>query len=115
MWPFRKVQRVPEVNSGEPVEIPTRLRLSGDDKIRQMIRHELFRQAAGQEGMESFEEADDFELGEGDEWVSPYEDGFDPDFDSPAEPTKDPEPAPAPAPSQPVKSNENEPSKPTSP
>lgn len=104
MWPFRKRERKPEYNSGQQVVMPTNLRLpSRDDRIRQLIRHEMFRQAAGQEQAETFEEADDFEMDDGDGWVSPYEDDFDPDFDRapPAKPAPAPEPSPAPAPSQP--------------
>lgn len=117
MWPFRNRERKQEFNSGEKIELPTRLRMPDrDDRIRQMIRHELFRQAAGKEEAETFEEADDFELDEGEQWVSPYEDGFDPDFDSPpAKPQQAPEPKSAPAPSQQENSTVDEPPQPPSP
>ena len=104
MWPFRKRERSPEVNSGQQMVMPTNLRLpSRDDRIRQMIRHEMFRARMASEDHETFEEADDFELDTGDGWTSPYEDDFDPDFDqpTPAKPDPAPEPTPAPAPSQP--------------
>lgn len=68
----------PEENSGYSVTAETSLRLSPDDRIRQLIRQEMFRQALGAEESETFEEADDFEFDDGDEWVSPYEIGFDP-------------------------------------
>ena len=112
MWPFRKRERKQEYNSGEKIELPTRLRMPDrDDRIRQMIRHELFRQAAGKEEKETFEEADDFDLDEGEQWVSPYEEEFDPDFDAPpAKPVKDPAPSPAPAHSPQDKSTDDEPS-----
>lgn len=57
-----------------PVEIPTRLRLpqSRTDQIRSFIRQELSRQALDQ-GHETFEEADDFEIDEEDSPLSPYE------------------------------------------
>lgn len=111
MWPFKKKVRTPEINSGEQVELPTRLRMQNrDDRIRQMIRHEMFRSRIADEGMETFEEADDFEMEDGEEWVSPYDNEFDPDFDAapappPAQPAPSPAPPPAPAPSQPDKSS----------
>jgi len=94
MWPFRK-RPGEEENSGEKIQQPTRLRMTQNDRIRNLIRHEMFRQAAGQEGHESFEEADDFDLPD-EEWVSPYEEKFDPDFDHPpAKLVKQPAPTPS--------------------
>lgn len=57
-----------------PVGIPTRLRLpqSRTDQIRSFIRQELSNQALEQ-GHETFEEADDFEIDEEDSPLSPYE------------------------------------------
>lgn len=57
-----------------PVELPTRLRLpqSRTDQMRAFIRHELSLQAQDQ-GHESFEEADDFEIDEEDAPLSKYE------------------------------------------
>lgn len=68
-----------EIPDNTPVSIPTRLRLpqSRTDQIRQFIRAELSRQALDQ-GHETFSEADDFELDDGETWVSPYEGDFDP-------------------------------------
>lgn len=61
-----------------PVELPTRLRAPGSqvDRIRELVRRELSQQARDQ-GFESFEEADDFELDD-EEWASPYEEVFEP-------------------------------------
>lgn len=65
-----------------PVSIPTRLRLpqSRTDQIRAFIRAELSRSAM-EDGHETFEEADDFEIDEEDFPMSPYELQ---DFDPPA-------------------------------
>lgn len=72
-----------EENSGETLVQKTGLRImSSTDRIRQIIRHELSEHAARSEH-ESFEDADDFEFEDGEEWVSPYEEKFDP----PAEPS----------------------------
>lgn len=61
------------------------------DQIREMVRSERLAQAAAEQGFETFEEADDFEIGDFDP-SSPYEIDFDPV----------PEPAPAqPAPTVP--------------
>jgi len=108
MWPFLKRKEVPkfEENSGEVLVQKLNLHLSQTDKIRQMIRHELFRQAIGKPGHETLEEADDFEMDDGDEWRSPYEVNFEPPADqvSPA-----PVPAPGAAPEPVVSSVTNEP------
>lgn len=68
-----------EIPDNTPVEIPSRLRLgvSRAVRMRNFIRHELSRSAA-ESGSESFEEADDFSLDDGEEWSSPYEADFDP-------------------------------------
>lgn len=66
-----------EPNNGEILVSSTNLRLDQNDMIRQMIRQEIFRSQVN-EGAESFEDADDFELDEGEQWVSDYEEGFDP-------------------------------------
>lgn len=52
---------------------------SMDEKLRQMVRQELSRHA-GDVGAETFEEADDFDVGDDDEFdpFSPYEEVFDP-------------------------------------
>lgn len=57
-----------------PVEMPTRLRLpqTRTEQIRQFIRQELSFKAQ-QEGVETFQEADDFEIEDDQEPFSPYE------------------------------------------
>lgn len=87
----------PEANSGESMVQLTGLRLSPNDRIRQLIRMELFRQAAGKEDAESFEEADDFDFDDGDEWHSDYENEFEPvapAVEIPVEPSPPVTPAP---------------------
>lgn len=107
MWPFRKLTRPFEKNNGEKMRQPTNLRLSQHDRIRNLIRHEMFRQQLGKEEAESFEEADDFDLPENEEWVSPYEEQFDPNFDHPPGKPVSPEPEKAtPASPEPDKSSE---------
>lgn len=72
-----------EIPDSTPVEIPSRLRMpvSRSAQIRAMIRNEMSRAAADQ-GQETFEEADDFELPDGEPWISPYENDFDPPLES---------------------------------
>lgn len=75
-----------EINSGEQLVTPTGLRIvSSTDRIRQLIRHEMFRRQEDAEN-ETFEEADDFDLDDGEEWVSPYEDYFEPESLPPVDP-----------------------------
>lgn len=86
-----------EKNSGEQLVTPTGLRIvSSTDRIRQIIRHEMFRRAEDSEH-ETFEEADDFELDDGETWISPYEENFEPE---PSEPPS-PEPPVPPSPPEP--------------
>lgn len=68
-----------EIPDNTPVELPSRLRMpmSRTAQIRNMIRFEMSRSAAEQ-GAETFEEADDFNLPDGEQWVSPYEETFEP-------------------------------------
>lgn len=65
--------------------------------IRQMVKSEQLRQAALQQGAETFEEADDFEIGDY-EPTSPYEEVFEPSPPpqpvTPAGVTEPPPPAP---------------------
>lgn len=71
-----------EKNSGELLAQRTGLRImSSTDRIRQLIRHEMFRANEDREH-ESFEDADDFDLDDNEEWVSPYEEQFEPDSSS---------------------------------
>lgn len=48
------------------------------DQIRQMVRSERLAQAARDCGAETFEEADDFDVGDDLDPKSPYEEVFDP-------------------------------------
>lgn len=89
--------------SETPVAKPLRLRVpTQSERIMEYVRYEQMRAQQTRE-VETFEEADDFELSEGEEWFSPYEEIFEP-LDQP-EPTEAPvaqatqtaPPAPAPA------------------
>lgn len=105
MWPFKKTrERKFEQNNGERMQQATNLRLSQNDRIRNLIRHEMFRAQINNES-ETFEDADDFELPDNEEWVSPYEETFDPDFDAapPQNPPSPEPPNPAPASPEPQK------------
>lgn len=65
------------------------------EHIRNMVRSEQLRAAAEAEGVETFEEAEDFDVGDDYDPRTPYEAVFDP----PPEPDKaDPAPEPAPPP-----------------
>lgn len=84
----KKIQDFPpEPNDGKSMVNHTSLRMSNNDRIRQLIRAELFRREVNNQA-ETFEEADDFDLDENEPWVSPYEDGFDPPTETPVEPPK---------------------------
>lgn len=63
-----------EILDNTPVEMPLNYKEppSIQDMIRQAIRIEMSQQAAAQ-GMESFEEADDFAVDDDDDFVSPYQ------------------------------------------
>jgi len=67
------------------------------EQIRLMVRSERLRQEALAAGAETFEEADDFDVGDDFEPSSPYEEVFEPTVaDTPAAPAEaDPTPAPA--------------------
>lgn len=75
---LRKLVPFKEFNSGEQIVQKTQLRIDATDKIRQIIRQELFRQTINSEA-ESFDAANDFEFDDGEEWVSPYENEFEPE------------------------------------
>lgn len=51
------------------------------EQIRSMVRSERLSQEARQAGMETFDEADDFDVGEDYDPRSPYEENFDPPVD----------------------------------
>lgn len=61
-----------EIPDPTPVEVPLFRPLSIHEEMKRFIRSEMSRQAA-EAGQESFEEADDFDVGDDDEIVSPYE------------------------------------------
>jgi len=76
-------QRVPithEVLDYTPVAIP--LRFSGESRfnetIRQIIRSEELAKLAEEHGDETFEEANDFNVGDDYDPTSPYEENYDP-------------------------------------
>lgn len=48
------------------------------ETMKQMVRSEALRRAAQESGMETFEEADDFDVGDDYDPRSPYEEQFDP-------------------------------------
>lgn len=75
-----------EMCSSIPVAPPVGLtkRPSIIDQVRRMVRQE-FSQAAREQGMESFEEADDFDVGDDFDPRSPYEEFFDPPPATPSE------------------------------
>lgn len=58
-----------------PVEVPIRFRGLTDnlrDQVRRLVAEEMSRQAVAA-GAESFDEADDFNVSDEDEYISPYE------------------------------------------
>lgn len=67
-----------ETLSPDPVAKPLNLRVpSQTDRIMALIRHEQARAALDRE-VETFEESDDFDLDDGEQWFSPYEENFEP-------------------------------------
>jgi hypothetical protein len=62
-----------EIANGKPLVLPTRLNrpLSLQEQMQRVMLH-MSQQAASQ-GLETEEEADDFEVGDEKEFVSPYE------------------------------------------
>lgn len=48
------------------------------DRIRAMVQSELLRREAAEAGVETFEEADDFDVGDDIDPSTPYEENFDP-------------------------------------
>lgn len=53
------------------------------EQIRTMVRSEAVRQHADQQGMDTFEEADDFNIGDDYDPTSPWEENFAGEFDIP--------------------------------
>lgn len=88
-----------------PVAKPLNLRIpSQSERIMALVRHE-HRMASLRDEVETFEEADDFEMDDGELWLSPYEEVFDPGPAAPSAPPPAPvaavppaSPAPLPAP-----------------
>lgn len=70
-----------ETISDVPKAAPLKMRRPANhwDDIRALIRQEMS-EAASNQGMESFEDADDFDVGDDFDPTSPYELNFDPDF-----------------------------------
>lgn len=78
------VQRFVEVLSPTPVVKPLNLRVpSQSERILALVRYEYARAQQSQE-VESFEDADDFSLDDGEEWFSPYEEVYEPQAEPPA-------------------------------
>lgn len=70
-----------EVLDDTPIAVPAGIKpdMSLEDRIKLMIRTDISHRAA-QEGTESFEEADDFNVGDDFDPTSPYEENFDHDL-----------------------------------
>ena len=99
-----------ELPDNTPIAVPMRFRQrSYFDSIREMIRNEISKQAQDQ-GHETFEEANDFDVGDDFDPSAPYEEQFDPDTGvsqwdfkqevPKPEPQVDPEPEPEPEPTK---------------
>lgn len=68
-----------EIPDQTPVAIPAHIKPRDQrDSIREMIRYEISKEAMNA-GYETFEEADDFDVGEDYDPTSPYEEQFDPE------------------------------------
>lgn len=85
-----------EILSGEPVAHKVGRKVeSHEDMMRRLIREELSRQAVD-DGNESFEEANDFDVGEDYDPSSPYEMSIEQEFGPIGEPEDAPLPSPTP-------------------
>lgn len=82
-----------EIGDPTPLAIPIKHRReeTQDERIKRLVRSERLAQEAANAGFETFEEADDFDVGDDFDPTSPYEEVFDP------RPTP-----PSPAPSNPA-------------
>lgn len=71
-----------EVLDGTPIAPPVgyRKQPSLSDQIREMIRSERLAQDLASRGVETFEDADDFEVGDDFDPSTPYENDFDPSY-----------------------------------
>lgn len=66
-----------EVVDETPVAKPLRLKIpSQSERVMEYVRYEQFRAQQSRE-VETFEEADDFDLDNDEEWFSPYEEVFE--------------------------------------
>lgn len=76
----RHDERGREVLDPTPMAVPTHLRRPPtlQEQIRMMVRSEELRRAVSDAGGETFEEADDFDVGDDFDPTSPYEEAFDP-------------------------------------
>lgn len=75
-------ERGEEVQDSRPMALPVGFSRpkSLTDTMKSLLRNEEFRRALDEKGVETFEEADDFDCGEDDPLGStPYEDTFDPE------------------------------------
>lgn len=85
--------RFTEQNSGIPVAKPLNLRVpTQSERILQYVRYEQMR-AAQEREVETFEDADDFEMDDGEEWISPFEEIFEAAPEHPAALQDNPPPA----------------------
>lgn len=84
-----------EVLNDTPIAKPLNLRVpTQSERIMQYVRFEQMRAQQDRE-VESFEEADDFDLDDGEQWSSPYEEVFEaPEIPDPAAPVPPLVPAP---------------------
>lgn len=97
----RRFLRRQEHNSGESLVRETGLYLSTEDRLRRIVQNEMFRQRMNSQA-ETFAEADDFEMPEVGEWVSPYENEFEPETPPPVTETPSGQPASNPPPATPA-------------
>lgn len=69
-----------EINDPVPSEPPVGYQVAPSmfEQVQAMVRSERLRQEAEEAGFESFEEADDFEIGDDYDPETPYENDFDP-------------------------------------
>lgn len=68
-----------EMPSQEPVFVATNLKRDSEiDRFRRFLRSEEMAKQARQQGFETFEEADDFDVGDDFDPTSPYEQIFEP-------------------------------------
>lgn len=76
---LKKSPRAVENLDPTPIEVPLAFKrpMTLAEQVRQMVRSEELRRAALQAGMETFEEADDFDVGDDYDPRSPYEMHFD--------------------------------------